>query len=86
MSSLSVGLFHFFKPNHAYESIYIELNERTETRNSYREKLKTASFKSNGNIFCFLFANASASRKFLFLQNCTRGRFVGACFAYDCLP
>ncbi|KAI6182297.1 ANF-receptor domain-containing protein [Aphelenchoides bicaudatus] len=52
MSSLSMGLYRFFKPNHTYDTINIEFNQNRDTRAHYREKLKSASFKSNG-FACF---------------------------------
>lgn len=57
MSSMSMGLYWRLRPNQTYDTIFIEFNEQTYTREKYRERLKIASFKSNGRFLLqFLFA------------------------------
>lgn len=51
MTSLSQGLSSIFRSD-SYEARNIEFNEMRENRENYRDKLRSASFKSNGE---FLF-------------------------------
>lgn len=50
MTSLNAGLSQMFRSNQ-YEARHIEFNEMRETREQYKDKLRSASFKSNGRTF-----------------------------------